>query len=377
MNPRELRGMEMLSNGDTPKVVDEETFIVPSQTNGNKYSVKHLEAWTCTCPDYLHRGVVCKHIALTQMWLKLRNRLDTDNGVMELEEEITGKGCPKCKSRNVVKNGNRKTKAGEVRQRFLCRDCGKRFVFEPLRTTEVKPQMVALTIDLYFKGLSLRDIEDTIYQFYGMKVDYSTISKWITHYTEKMNTYVKKQSIKKVSKKWKADEQMVKAGGKWFWSWNILDPETKYLLGSHLSKKRESKEATDTLKGVTKWTGVQPSEIVTDGAFAYGKAIKKAYPDWWRKESKVTHRRYKSITDRRMNNNDIERYHSTFREFDKVRRGFEKQHTAQANVDAFRTYYNFIRTHTTLGTTPAQEAGIELNLGRNKWLGLLEKSLTG
>ncbi|ALV62985.1 hypothetical protein ADU37_CDS12860 [Thermococcus sp. 2319x1] len=39
-------------------------------------------------------------------------------------------------------------------------------------------------------------------------------------------------------------------------------------------------------------------------------------------------------------------------------------------------YYNFIRPHMSLnGKTPAEEAGIDLNLGNNKWLDLLKKSL--
>jgi len=41
-----------------------------------------------------------------------------------------------------------------------------------------------------------------------------------------------------------------------------------------------------------------------------------------------------------------------------------------------RIYYNFIREHSALdGLTPAEMAGINLNLGRNKWMGLIEQSL--
>lgn len=41
-----------------------------------------------------------------------------------------------------------------------------------------------------------------------------------------------------------------------------------------------------------------------------------------------------------------------------------------------RVYYNFIRPHMALdGKTPSEEAGIDLNLGENKWKGLIEKSI--
>lgn len=53
-------------------------------------------------------------------------------------------------------------------------------------------------------------------------------------------------------------------------------------------------------------------------------------------------------------------------------RGFKGQE--QIFSDGFRTYYNFIRTHQTLGKTPSEEAGIKLQLDRNKWLSLIKKS---
>ena len=56
-------------------------------------------------------------------------------------------------------------------------------------------------------------------------------------------------------------------------------------------------------------------------------------------------------------------------------RGFKAKHTAKTLSEGFRTYYNFIREHSTLGKTPSEEANINLNLGRNRWLSLLEQSL--
>ncbi|MEA2054763.1 MAG: hypothetical protein U9O96_06630 [Candidatus Thermoplasmatota archaeon] len=41
-----------------------------------------------------------------------------------------------------------------------------------------------------------------------------------------------------------------------------------------------------------------------------------------------------------------------------------------------RTYYNFIRGHSALnGKTPSEMAGIGLNLGRNRWFGLIERAI--
>jgi len=282
--------------------------------------------------------------------------------------------CRYCGGKT-VRNGTRKN-TRTVKHRFLCLECKRTFTENAeYGKLSVKPQVITLVLDLYFRGLSLRDISQHLKEFYGMDVTHVAVYKWIQKYMKAINEYVGKQQPKNVSPKWKADEQMVKVGGKWLWDFNIIDPETRYLLASNLTETRKTEDAVKTLRQASNWTKTRPQEIVTDGAFAYGQAIRKAYPGWYRKNSKVLHSRYKTLRSRAKNNNDIERYHSTFREFDKVRRGFDRFKSGKANVDNFRTYYNYIREHTELGTTPAEKAGIELELGKDKWMELLKKSV--
>ena len=40
--------------------------------------------------------------------------------------------------------------------------------------------------------------------------------------------------------------------------------------------------------------------------------------------------------------------------------------SAQRTIDAFRIHYNFIRGHSAIGKTPAEQAGIKQDLGHNK-----------
>ncbi len=44
----------------------------------------------------------------------------------------------------------------------------------------------------------------------------------------------------------------------------------------------------------------------------------------------------------------------------------QTRETAQKVVDAMRINYNFVRENSTIGKTPAEKAGIKLNLGENK-----------
>lgn len=47
-------------------------------------------------------------------------------------------------------------------------------------------------------------------------------------------------------------------------------------------------------------------------------------------------------------------------------RGMQTRETAQKVVDAMRINYNFGREHSTIKKTPAEKAGIKLQLGENK-----------
>ena len=40
--------------------------------------------------------------------------------------------------------------------------------------------------------------------------------------------------------------------------------------------------------------------------------------------------------------------------------------STQKLIDAYRIHYNFIRNHGSIGQTPAEQAGIKLDLGQNK-----------
>ena len=46
---RRIRGIGIISKGDTPQIIDSETFFVPSQSSKKLYKVKHIENWECEC----------------------------------------------------------------------------------------------------------------------------------------------------------------------------------------------------------------------------------------------------------------------------------------------------------------------------------------
>jgi hypothetical protein len=49
--------------------------------------------------------------------------------------------------------------------------------------------------------------------------------------------------------------------------------------------------------------------------------------------------------------------------------------SAQKTIDAFRIHYNFIREHGSIKKTPAEKAGIKLDLGQNKIESLIKLAM--
>lgn len=73
------------------------------------------------------------------------------------------------------------------------------------------------------------------------------------------------------------------------------------------------------------------------------------------------------------NNNPIERYNGKIKDrLNGMRSQFKSFEYAEAFMNLRRVIHNFVNPHQQLkGKTPAEEAGINLKLGRNKLLGLI------
>lgn len=373
---REIRGYSILAKGDQPVMVNETEYLVPSQSNETKkYKITHVDGWTCDCLDFKNRcakqGLFCKHIKSIQFYLKLRNKTELDT--LNFDEEINEEFCSNCKSNNIVKFGVRKNKKGIV-QRYSCKDCNKTFVLEPLKYVKANSKLIMLTMDLYYKGLSLRDISDTMKQFYGLKVTHETIRLWIQKFTKLMSDYTDKFKPH-VGRKWQTDEQKVKSNGKWVWSWNVLDEDTRFLIANTVTKGRTVSEAREVFKKARDNTNELPLEVRTDGLWSYRDALKKELLAFKGRTGRTQHIRNVGIAKGNgKNNNKVERYHGQFREFDKVRRGFKSDLTTKEWTEGFRLFHNFIRKGKD-GLTPSERAKIPIMLSDNRWLNLLKNSL--
>lgn len=381
---REQRAKAILEIGN-PVVIDENHYLVPSQSDSNKkYQVTHFDSYSCNCKDFELRcrgkGLYCKHIKAILLFEKIKTKYEVQPEVMKEIELIINTPrkdiCPYCNSEDLIKSGIRKTQL-EIKQRYECKSCHKRFVLSPIPKIKGNEKLVCLCMDCYYRGLSYRDISAQFKQFYGLNLHHETIRRWILKFTEVMEKYSKTLEPK-TSGVWNADETMIltkrgidrKNPNKEFdYLWNVIDNKSKFLLASlNSGRGRSSKDAEKVLKDAFEQNKKIPYQIITDKLGAYQDGIRKTFRNWGN-ERKVKHT---SILGQRriVNNNAIESHHSQQKEFHKVRRGVKE---VQTYADGFKVFHNFVRENVKDKTTPAEKCGIGLE--GNKWNTLLLNSI--
>lgn len=378
-SPRELRGLEILGKGDQIHRIDADTYRVNSQNgNGSYLVVSNGKEWACECPDHVYRQTVCKHIWSVYFSLNLRHRVATK---VQPEIDLTRPegGCIYCASTNVLKIGFRHTLHGDV-QRLVCKDCGHKFCnnqgFEKIKAT---PKAITSALDCYFNGMSQRKIVNHLKTVEGITVTQPCVLKWIRKYMELMKGYLDKFTPQ-LGNMWHSDEMMINVrktqkidGENYSWAWNLLDHETRFLIASEVTKHRNIEDARKVLQEAKDVAnGQAPDFIITDKLPAYREAITKEFRT--QKKPRTEHVRLKNIREG-TNNNIVERLNGTVRERLKVMRGLDHDKSAERMMEANRIYYNYLRPHQALeGKTPAEKAGIDLQLKGNKLEELIKRA---
>lgn len=116
------------------------------------------------------------------------------------------------------------------------------------------------------------------------------------------------------SDEWHADETVVKISGKKYYIWFIIDSETRFILGFHLSPYRNSQQAFTLLNSVKDLGTV--NSIVSDRYSAYKVPIKATLGN------DIRHIRVESFKDD-ISNNLIESFHHQFKTWYKTMAGFQ------------------------------------------------------
>ena len=278
--------------------------------------------------------------------------------------------CRFCKSANVVRAGWRYNR-NERKHRFLCKACERRFtVDDGFLSMWYAKQTVTKAIDLYQEGLSTRKVAAYFSRHERFRPAWTSIWRWVHKFARLVKRFVMK-FVPKVSDHWHADEMFTPIRGMPGWDWEVMDSETKFWLAGRLTEGRErtAEHAEAVLRLARERAGKKPLRLTTDELPAYEAGGRWVFGWRYCEHWTVDWRRGRGPR------NLMERKIQTTRMRFKTIRCFKNLDAGQSWLDGVQIHYNFIRRHMTLGKTPAEAAGINLKLGRDRWIGLIKMSV--
>jgi len=363
MNKRQLRAVKIFENGGIQQLT-KSTFIVNSQTEkGKKYKVQWMRnKWVCTCTDYKKTGKTCKHIHGINFFLALS---EIKFGVKNWDKDGV---CPTCKKKNqTIKRGFRYSRSGP-RQIFFCKRCKKRFCAkQSFKKMKHRATVITTALDLYFRGLSLRQVVQHLETSHHVTVSHGTVYYWLRKYVRMVSDFVDGLPGT-FSHRWHADETLLKIRDKHILLWILLDHETRYVIATHLSEKRGIKDASILMKKARWKRDDLPQEIVTDGLASYTPAIKQGLNP--SAENPIIH--LQSSLSKSLNNR-IERFNGVLKNRVKTMSLFQNQDSISTFVQGYMLHHNFVKNHSSLGQrTPAEMANIIPK--KYTWLDLITQS---
>lgn len=373
-------GIRQIMKNYSINIISKNCYTVKSQSQNKSYCVKKLseaDVWSCECLSFMselsHGNTKeCKHIMVCQ---KLGRIIESEENI----EQVRGtKVCPQCLSTTLTRHGYRTLKSGVRRQKYRCKQCKYMFALTEHGFAKVNsdPRIVTEALNLVFSGMSYRNTAEHISLTHQIKISHVSIRFWFKKYTRIMKEYLD-NLIPETSKVWSVDEMAINVKntkpmgvGFYDWVWTAIDPQTRFVISSVVSKRRETRDARIIFQSGKEKSNSTPDYVITDALRSYVGAFKKEFDS-----RKTAHIKTKSLS-KGFANRPVERYHNEVRAVIKAKRGLGNDKSAQEFADGYRIYHNFCRPHSGLPNkiTPAEAAGINLNLGKNRIKDLIVKS---
>ncbi|MEK6891468.1 MAG: hypothetical protein AABX03_05015 [Nanoarchaeota archaeon] len=290
--------------------------------------------------------------------------------------------CSYCKSLEVVKRGFFQTETHGKQQRYYCKSCNRKFIEQtPFYRMRNNPQKITCALDLFYRGLSTRDVQHHFKAFFPHNSDHSTILRWIWKYNQKIANFTDNLQINTGSYievdecEFHRRKSHKRKGIDKNWLINAIDVKNRFLICSNYAKHRSQNEIKNVLSIVKSKTN-KVKIIQTDGLMAYDKVVKSSWGyDNKLRKYKVEHK-VKTQSKNEGFNIWVERLHNSIRQRTQNFRGFHGSVSSAHNLmKGYEIYYNFIRKHEALkGKTPSDLATDLKFESENRWLELINLS---
>lgn len=280
--------------------------------------------------------------------------------------------CVHCRCSNYLKKGFRNTiNRGKI-QKYYCKECNKNFTQdEGFYRMRNEPKKITKAVDLYFSNLSSRKVRNNFKRHEEVNVSHNSILTWARKYTLKVNQYMSSLNPSSLSGECYADDTQVKVLGKRTHFWVNVDWGTRYISATHYSINSHWTEAKEFISKTTKFSN--PQYIQTDSAMFYPKVFKKLFGRIGHRKPIIEHK----VTNARRTGKHNVRIETVFSKIkDRVDdfRGLKALWSAPILLTGIVLQHNFIENHMSTGKLPCELAGLNLEVGANRWLGLIKLS---
>lgn len=277
--------------------------------------------------------------------------------------------CKLCNSENYIKKGYRKTENRGKIQKFYCKDCHKFFTNnDGFYRMRYSAQTITLSVDMYLSNLSSRKMRNQLRRHFQTKVSHITILDWVRKYSLMVHNFVERLGYN-LGNSFYADETVINREGQDDKFWACVDWDTRLITGIHYSITANPKEAQQFLiKSIKKG---KPKFIQTDAGVFYPKAFKKLFYSNKIGGLTVEHK-IQNYQKTRIHNYKIETVFMKIKDRVDDFRGLKALWSAPILMVGLTIQHNFIELHSTIDKIPCQLAGQDLDLGENRWLGLIK-----
>lgn len=294
----------------------------------------------------------------------------------QLGEKPTGNirlpPCRFCKSKNVVKRGQRKTmKRGHIK-RFGCNECHRTFCIDDgFFRMRNHHNEITKAIDLYFSNLSSRKVRNQYKRHENLKVSHVSVLDWCRRYALKVYKYTETLKPRLSGYCYADDTQIDRAGHKDHF-WACVDWDTRFINAIHYSTHSGEVEASAFLEKAGRGL---PHYIQTDAAQFYPAAFRKTFYNNAIRGLVVEHR-INNVSKTKKHNVRIETVFMKIKDRVDDFRGLKAVWSAPILLAGVTLQHNFIEEHTMTGKIPAELAEITTSTGCNRWLELIRHAAT-
>jgi transposase-like protein len=284
--------------------------------------------------------------------------------------------CPHCGSDEVIKNGWRYNQS-ERKQRWLCSVCKNKFTYDDgFWKMKNKPETVAEAIDLYESGNSLDETANHLWKHHAIQISATSVRNWIIKYGQKIRSVTETMEVKK-GKRIHEDEVEFKVNGQRAVFWRAKDAKTGFKFSGPVGRRSKEncmrlgmqikKQCYKVMRN-RKEEG-KPIRFVSDRLPQYRIVFNKIFRNVCHLTFGIPIKAKKKGL--RYNNNEIEGEHPKVNLRIRHMRGVDNLTFIKSVLHLQDDLDNFTRYRNKKRKTPAERAGIKLDLGRNKTLNLI------